>query len=490
MKPPYSRDFVAFARRCLRDIVGEDQLKGAYVEYLLASLKSLCAGEPCRLIINLPPRHLKTVIAGVLVAAYEIGKRPSSKLLVISGSDRLGDATRNQLATILQASWYQECFSTRLRTANADGFSTSAGGQIIFAPVDGKFTGLGANLVIVDDLAEIDDADNPDRLSEINEIFLTKIMSRLSDRAEGRIVVIAHRLSELDLSGLLLDSDTGWSHICLSLVANADEMRVAADGTTFERKAGELLRPGYVSAAELAQMRKLRNFESLYQQNPGGRAFERLEQSCFQIFHGELESTTPVVVSVDPARSIRDRSAFSVIQVWAVLGHRYALIEQYREKLDYRALGALLVRVCKEYLPSTLLIEDNSNAAGLKDRVRNVCRNVILVDVRNQTKMERFSRHVSSLRSGCIEIGTKVDFEMFVDEVTRFPSGKFSDQVDALSLFLNYVTSNDIPLRQTRALAELGSALRCNTGTASEIAILCEDNVAMVQVKPRRMKEC
>src|SRR5665213_1770593 len=191
-------DFFSFVQKAYADAHGKHSVEGgAYVRYLATYLESYCDGEPGQLIVNLPPRHLKTFIFAVCLIAWELGHRPNSRVLVIAGSDRLANDILRQLRQMMSAAWYGKVFSTRLaNSSNKTDLSTRSGGTVLASSISGNFTGFGGDLIIVDDAADIADAADSVRLEEINEIFDQKVMSRRNNPAEARVIVIAHRLSE------------------------------------------------------------------------------------------------------------------------------------------------------------------------------------------------------------------------------------------------------------------------------------------------------
>ena len=201
----------------------------------------------------------------------------------------------------------------------------------------------------MDDAADIADASDPARLEEINEIFDQKVMSRRNNPAKARVVVIAHRLAEEDLSGHLLESED-WDQVCLPLVAEEIEIYQIGD-FVWERKVGELLRPNLYTPRQLEDMKSTSGspgFSALHQQDPSGRPFEPIDPACFGSNSGRIHETLPVVISVDLAQASGPRRSFSVAQVWAPWLGDHILVDQVRGQFDYETLRASLVRLCKD----------------------------------------------------------------------------------------------------------------------------------------------
>src|SRR6202000_2274891 len=118
-----------------------------------------------------------------------------------------------QLRQLMSATWYEKVFRARLASSsNKTNLATTSGGIVRASSISGNFTGFGGDLIIVDDAADIAAASDPTRLEELNEIFDQKVMSRRNNPAKARVIVIAHRLAEGDLSGHLLETDD-WDHV-------------------------------------------------------------------------------------------------------------------------------------------------------------------------------------------------------------------------------------------------------------------------------------
>src|SRR6202012_2831569 len=94
--------------------------------------------------------------------------------------------------------------------------------------------------IIVDDPHDIKDAGNPRQLERAIDLFDTVVMSRLNSRKTGKVIVIAHRIHEDDLSGHLLRRGK-WKHVMLPMVAVANETYTTQYGR-WRRRKGDLLR--------------------------------------------------------------------------------------------------------------------------------------------------------------------------------------------------------------------------------------------------------
>ena len=69
-------DFMSFTCKAIRGLDGTIISKDRYLEYLTNKLMEFADGKNKRLIINLPPRHLKTLLGSVCSCRLDFGAQP------------------------------------------------------------------------------------------------------------------------------------------------------------------------------------------------------------------------------------------------------------------------------------------------------------------------------------------------------------------------------------------------------------------------------
>jgi hypothetical protein len=256
-------NFEFFASKVFRDLHDREKLgKQAYIEYLCAELEDLAVGNTNRLVINLPPRHLKTFLGSVCLAAWCLGRDPCLKILVVTYADNLAQDISYNIRRVLRLPWYKEVFGTRLAEdrGKVNDFATTQGGGVYAALAAGSITGRGGDLIIFDDPLSIDDAENREQIERVNKRFDKVIMSRLNNPKTGKVVIIAHRLNADDLSGHV-HKQGGWRRICLPMIAPR-KRSYGVNGVTWCRKKGSLLRPGAFTRSQMKRPRILRLYTS------------------------------------------------------------------------------------------------------------------------------------------------------------------------------------------------------------------------------------
>ena len=149
------RDFVSFAQRCFRELNPRTRFAmGWHIEVIAAKLAAVRAGKIRRLVVNLPPRHLKSLLASVAFPAWCLGREPSAQILCVSYAQDLADKLSRDCRHIVGSGWYRQIFpGTRLSPQRAamPEFDTTAQGCRLATSVGGVLTGRGADLIIIDD---------------------------------------------------------------------------------------------------------------------------------------------------------------------------------------------------------------------------------------------------------------------------------------------------------------------------------------------------
>jgi len=78
-------DFASFAARAFRELNPRTPfLMNWHIELIAAKLAAVRAGEIRRLIVGLPPRHLKSHLTSVALPAWCLGHEPSAQILCVT----------------------------------------------------------------------------------------------------------------------------------------------------------------------------------------------------------------------------------------------------------------------------------------------------------------------------------------------------------------------------------------------------------------------
>jgi hypothetical protein len=208
-------DLGYFAQHCFCELNPQAAfLPNWHIEVIAAKLAAVRAGKIRRLIINLPPRHLKSLLASIAFPAWCLGHDPSAQILCVSYAQELADKLARDCRSIMTSPWYRQIFPTRLaphRQAVQE-FITTRQGYRLATSTGGVLTGRGADLILIDDPLKPEEALSKARRDATNDWYANTLYSRLNDKCRGGIVIIMQRLHEDDLAGHVLGQEPVQGH--------------------------------------------------------------------------------------------------------------------------------------------------------------------------------------------------------------------------------------------------------------------------------------
>ena len=437
------RKFEPFVRMAFRgENDGQELGDEPYISFVCHRLAK-AKNDGARLVLNMPPRHLKTSIGTVYLSAWLLGRNAAEKIIIVTYSGQLADDIGYRVREILRLAWYKRHFPTRLASdrASVTDFATTVGGGVFATSVDGSFIGRGASIVIFDDPIDMDDASNFEKLAKINQRFDNAIMSRLNNSKTGRVVINAHRIHQADLSGHVLGIG-GWDLIALPFIAPRDQ-DYDFGGRTWHRKEGDLLRPNAFSQDEIKRIQSIINpdYEVLYQQLLGEGHSIRISRDQFGSFVvAPLDA--PVVISVDPGHRAGPGHSFTVMQAWSSFRNEFFLLDQWREQADVEETSSVLKIATQNCRAAAVLIEFSGYGQTLTRDLQKRFRllKIHLIPTDRRSKTARLLHHIDTIQSGRIKLPQGADWrEAWDSEFEQFPHGPFDDQVDALTQYLDFM---------------------------------------------------
>ncbi len=249
---------------------GAEYLHNWSIDVLGDALARCHRREITRLIINMPPRSLKSFCASVAFPAWVLGVEPTSSILCVAGHRTLAEDQHLLAHRLMTNERYLGLFPHMRATEKPGQLRLPQGGGRYALTPYSPITGRGANMVIIDDPHSTQDSENPQKLHEINRWYDRNIYQRLNDKDGGVVIVVMQRLAEDDLTGHLLKRED-WEVINLPAIAMHDEYLPKSLGGKLARKKGESLHPAREDRdalrAEMLNMGSVA-FMSQYQQKP------------------------------------------------------------------------------------------------------------------------------------------------------------------------------------------------------------------------------
>src|ERR1700757_4141601 len=219
------QDFVSFAVRCFQDLNPQaERAMNWHIEVIAAKLTAVREGKIRRLIITLPPRHLKSLMASIAFPVWCLGHDPSAQILSVSYAQDLADKLARDCRAIMMSPWYRQIFPTPLAPPRpaVQEFITPRQGYRLATSTGGVLTGRGADIIVIDDPLKPEEALSRALRQAGNEWFVNTLYSRQNDKRRGAIVIIMQRLNEDDLVGHVLAQEH-WDVVSFPAIAEQDE---------------------------------------------------------------------------------------------------------------------------------------------------------------------------------------------------------------------------------------------------------------------------
>jgi hypothetical protein len=105
------QDLVAFLHKTFNTLSpGQRFVLGWHLKAIVYQLECVLSGAIRRLIINMPPRSLKSMTASVAFPAYVLGHDPTKRIICASYSGELAHKHSNDFRAVLASPWYQNIF--------------------------------------------------------------------------------------------------------------------------------------------------------------------------------------------------------------------------------------------------------------------------------------------------------------------------------------------------------------------------------------------
>src|SRR4029079_5891559 len=227
-----------------------------HLEAVCEKLTQVASGKVRRLIITLPPRSLKSLCASVALPAWFLGHYPWERVVVCSYSDLLARHHANDFRRLVNDPLYQAAFPAMSLDRDTDReITTTQRGKRIATSLEGTLTGLGGNLIIIDDPLKLGDAMSEAVRRRVIEWYRSTLLSRGDDKSRMRIVVVMQRVHQEDLVGYLQEQGN-FEVLNLPAIAQRTETFDLGGGRPYTRQQGELLHPTHETADALKELKR------------------------------------------------------------------------------------------------------------------------------------------------------------------------------------------------------------------------------------------
>lgn len=427
-----------------------------HCEVLAERLQEIADGDRKRLMIFMPPRHGKTEIVSRLFSAYYLYRHPERWVGLNSyGASLSYTFSRN-------ARDYYRRIGGKLKAdaAGVEHWETTEGGGLWAAGVGGAITGKGFHLGIIDDpIKNAEEADSETIREKHKDWYSSTFYTR--KEPDAAIIIIQTRWHEDDLAGWLLEEEHGeepeeWHVVSFEAIKTGDEPDVP-DTCTLEadwREVGEALCPERYDVSKLTKIQARLGthwWSALYNQRPQPRAGNKFKRHWFdkvravpyearRVRYWDLAATAGagamtagvLMAATDERKYVED----VVMGQWST-AERDAIIKETAEQDAARYNNSVQI-----------WIEEEPGSSG-KDATRYLIKMLsgfpVRADKVTGSKEIRADPFAAQIEAGNVSLLEADWNKRYLNILASFPTGKYSDAVDASSGAFNRLHQADSP---------------------------------------------
>ena len=448
---------------------GTDYVHGWHIDAIAEHLEAVTCGEILRLIINIPPRFMKSLAVSVFWPTWIWTFRPGARFLFASYVQVLSTRDSVKSRRLIQSGWYQERWGDRFKLVGDQNektrYENDSTGVRLSTSV-GTGTGEGGDFRVLDDPHNQEDVYSDKIRQSDLEWWRQTWSTRANDPKKSSEVIVMQRLHERDLTGYALAEVGGYEHLCLPMRFERDRACVTSIGWSDPRREeGELLWPDRMNAEDLMPLAKrlgVYGVAGQHQQRPapaGGGIFRKEWWRFWYPAHsGNGNAPLPVkaqnedgawvdceqrplpprmdrkIQSWDCAFKDSKASSYVVGEVWGSLGADAYLLDQTRDKLDLPKTCQAVVTLSQRHPEATAkYIEDKANGPAVIQTMQGRIPGLIAVGVQGD-KVARAHAVSPFVQAGNVYLPHPALFPWVNDylaEMSLFPNAEYSDQVDA-----------------------------------------------------------
>jgi predicted phage terminase large subunit-like protein len=438
---------------------------GWHIDAIVEHLEAISRGQIRNLLINVPPRHMKSLLVAVFWPAWEWIRWPERRWLFSSYGAQLSIRDSVKCRRLIESPWYQQRWADRFALTSDQNaksrFDNDRSGYRLSTSVGGAVTGEGGDRIVCDDPNNVGEVESDSVRKTTNDWFDVVMSTRANDpKTVGRVVVM-QRCHQQDLSGHLLEQG-GWEHLCFPAEFE-DSGRVTSIGWSDPRTThGEFLWPERYGSPELESLKRnlgsyaaagqlqqrpspsgggiIKRHWFRYWQPPGANlppVTVRLPDGTVQsIIAHEIGTVEEAIQSWDCAFKDLETSDYVVGQVWGRRGSAYLLLDQVRDRMDCPTTVKAVRHLSQRWRGTIVkLIEDKANGSTVIQMLGRELPGILPVNPEGG-KVARAAAVSPLIEAGNVYLPHPQFMPWvndFIEECAAFPNGAHDDQVDAMT---------------------------------------------------------
>jgi predicted phage terminase large subunit-like protein len=413
-----------------------------HIDAISEHLEAVTRGQIRNLLINMPPRHMKSLAVSVFWPCWEWIPNPERRWLFASYAASLSIRDSVKCRRLMQSPWYQRNWGDRFKLTgdqNAkERYENDKTGYRIATSVGGTATGEGGDRIVIDDPHNVREAESETVRQSALDWFWESMSTRLNDPKTGARVVVMQRVHASDLSGSILEHG-GWDHLVLPAEYEGEKKTTSIGWSDPRTEPLELLWPDRFGRPELDELKKsLGSYAAAgqLQQRPSPAEGGLFKRDWWKFYRQAPRKFDEVVQSWDCAFKDLDTSDFVVGGVWGRIGADKYLLDLVRDRMSVSATMTAVRSLSAKWPQATAkLVEDKANGTAVIDLLKRDIAGLIPVEPEGG-KVVRAQAVSPEVESGNVFLpdpSIAPWVHDFIEECAAFPNGANDDQVDMMS---------------------------------------------------------
>lgn len=470
---------------------GKELVWGWPLDAICEHLEAVTNGDIKNLIINVPPRFLKSTIVSVMWPAWEWLHDPRIRYLTASYDKQLAvrDAVRtrrlinhpNYIAMNLSEDGKLRFVFAGDQNVKSSYENNQTGTRICTSPSSGA-TGHGGDRIMVDDPHNVKESESEDQRNEVKTWWDKTMSTRRNDPKTAARVIIMQRLHEDDLTGHCLETKI-YDHLCLPLLYENEHPHKSSTRLNFEdprSSEGHLLMPDRIGPEEAEEFKTelgTYGFVGQMQQRPapaGGVIFQHAWFNQYDIppsndqFHRMWTTWDATFKGKENKRGMAAEIAaikelsFVVGQCWGSIGSNSYLLDEERGQWNILRTIEAMLRMRENWTRATAhLVEAKANGPAIETLLRDQVPGLLLVEPKG-SKVQRAIAVQPFCEAGNVWLPSKrlmPTIDDWKEEICSFPFGRYNDRVDSFTQGLIWAHVDTVQ-RSLRALQQMTGGQR------------------------------
>lgn len=412
-----------------------------HIDCICEHLQAVTAGQIRNLLINIPPRHGKTLLVSVFWPAWEWIRRPETRWIFASYAQSLSNTASQRCRRVIQSCWYQRQWGHIYQLTDDQNekvrFENTKTGYRVATSVEGTGTGEGGDRIVCDDPHKVGEIES----KAVRETALTWWDEEMSTRGNNQKtyskVIIMQRCHEDDLSGHVLEQG-GYEHLCLPMEFEGRKIISSIGWRDPRKKNGEFLWSQQFSTDEATELKRRlgsRAYAGQFQQRPSPAEGEVVKRAWWKYYQNPPANIDWLMISWDFTFKDSRNSDFVVGQVWARKGANKYLLDQVRNRMTFTETIQTMHSLNAKWSPHENLVEEKANGSAIIDSLSGKIPGIVPWSP-TDSKESRAHSIAPQVEAGNIFLPDPRRapwIHDFIEEWAHFPNGKHDDQVDAMT---------------------------------------------------------